>query len=332
MAEGNSNTEIKKRDWGAQNKALRNVVKEAAEDLVGAALRWDEERNAPCKRGRGRPKEFSDEMIEKAMTLKAVTGMDWRKAAGLIAAILSAVGLEGISCTQLFDRAKALAMANTYSKDPLPGVLIAGVQNAGNRERRTVAVDASGIRLNIMGKWLTKQWNGKEVTGWIKLHVAADVDTNEILAFVITTERIGDNTCFVRLMDMLRDEGVDVKKVLADTSYDDGDNWNLMKERGIEFFANPKKNSTGKFNGCSSRGLQVLRRMEIGETEWKIEIGYGMRWKIECTFSDFKRLFGDMITSRKPLWMALELYWRTLAHNLYKGILMRHRAEGRASC
>ena len=104
------------------------------------------------------------------------------------------------------------------------------------------------------------------------------MDTNEILAFVITTEAISDNTCFMRLMDMLRDEGMDAKKVLADTVYDDRDNWNAMKERGMEFIANPKKNSTGKFNGCSSRGLQVLRRLEIGEEEWKIEVGYGMRW------------------------------------------------------
>ena len=115
-----------------------------------------------------------------------------------------------------------------------------------------------------MGRWLAKRWNGKEVTWWIKLHIVSDVDTNEILAFVITTEAISDNICFMRLMDVLRDEGMDAKKVLADTVYDDRDNWNAMKERDIEFIANPKKNSTGKFNGCSSSGLQVLRRLEIG--------------------------------------------------------------------
>ncbi|MDR0508442.1 MAG: hypothetical protein LBG63_01250 [Candidatus Methanoplasma sp.] len=44
-------------------------------------------------------------------------------------------------------------------------------------------------------------------------------------------------------------------------------------------------------------------------------------WKVECSFSDFKRLFGDMVTARKPKWVAFELFWRIHAHNINKDIL-----------
>ena len=41
--------------------------------------------------------------------------------------------------------------------------------------------------------------------------------------------------------------------------------------------------TSGNIRGCAPRGLQILRRNEIG-TE---------AWKIECTFSDFKRMIGN---------------------------------------
>jgi transposase len=131
----------------------------------------------------------------------------------------------------------------------------------------------------------------------------------------------------MRLMDLLAEGGHDVVKVLADAAYDDRDNWNAMRERGIDFKANIKKSCTGKFKGCSARGLLALRRGEIGEQAWKLEIGYGRRWKVECTFSDLKRLFGFMLNARLKKWMAFEVYWRIRAHNVYKGMLMELREE-----
>jgi hypothetical protein len=109
--------------------------------------------------------------------------------------------------------------------------------------------------------------------------------------------------------------------VVADAAYDAKENWKILNERGIEFVANMRMSSTGRFGGCSARGLQVIRRMKIGEHAWKAEVGYGIRWKVECAFSDFKRLFGDMLTGRKPKWMAYELLWRVCAHNVYKDVL-----------
>jgi len=78
-----------------------------------------------------------------------------------------------------------------------------------------VAVDSTGLRLSAAGMWRTRRYNGMDVTLWVKLHVAVDLGTNEMLAFVITTETAGDNKCFRMLADLLQEGGFDVKNVLV---------------------------------------------------------------------------------------------------------------------
>jgi len=270
---------------------------------------------------RGRPFLYSDVMVEWAMTAKAAMKLQYRQVSGLIRFLLSISGKDPIKRSQLCERGNRLAELRTDTHMPVTGTLASGVVCGNIRRALIVAIDASGLRLSAAGRWRMKRHNNKDVSGWVKIHVAVDTATNEMLAFVITTEAVGDNTCFMMLVDLLEDGGFDVKKILADAAYNDKDNWNAMKERKIEFIANLKKNTSGKFRGCSVRGLQALRRIEIGERAWKVEVGYGIRWKVECTFSDFKRLFGDMVTARKPKWMAFELLWRFRAHNTYKGLL-----------
>ena len=314
-----------KRDWRAQNLALVMFL-----PTILSMIWIDKEKETVegmNKGKRGRPYRYSDLMVEWVMTVRAAMEIPYRQAAGLIMFLLGLVRMGSVKRSQLYERGKRLAEERTDTRIPVTGVLASGVACSKVRDAITVAIDSSGLRLSAAGRWRTKRHNDKDVSGWMKIHVAVDVATNEMPAFVITTEAVGDNTCFGMLADLLRDGCFDVKKILADAAYNDKDNWNLMKERGIEFIANLKKNSSPRFRGCSARGFQVIRRAEIGERAWKVEVGYGMRWKAECTFSDFKRLFGDMLTSRKPKWMAFEILWRVRAHNIYKGLLTTFESE-----
>jgi len=307
-----------KRDWKVQNMALVMFLPTILN------MMWvEKERELLEKMNKGKvgaPFKYSDLMVEWAMTVKAAMGIPYRQASGLVIFMLKLARLDSIKRSQLWERGRRLAEEHMDTKTPITGVLASGSVLTKIRKAITVAIDASGMRLSAAGRWRMKHHRGKDVSGWVKIHVAVDVETNEMLAFVITTEAVGDNTCFMMLADLLRDGGFDVKKILADAAYNDKDNWNEMKERGIECIANLKKNSSRRIRGCSVRGLHVIRRMEIGEKAWKVEVGYGIRWKVECSFSDFKRLFGDMVTARKPKWMAFELFWRVRAYNLYKDL------------
>ena len=43
----------------------------------------------------------------------------------------------------------------------------------------------------------------------------------------------------------------------------------------------------------------VRRIMEIGLEEWKREVDYGKRWRVEIFFSALKRIVGEVITANK---------------------------------
>lgn len=139
------------------------------------------------------------------------------------------------------------------------------------------------------------------VRGWYKLHAAVDSETGHILAYVVTEPYCNDSPVFERLIGTVLDAGHEVTRVLADAAYDNKNHWNAIKERGINFIANihsrldPKRrnSSSRKFKGCS-----VRRIFEVGREKWKEEVGYGERWRIEATFGDLKRRFGDKLRAR----------------------------------
>ena len=54
--------------------------------------------------------------------------------------------------------------------------------------------------------------------------------------------------------------------------------------------------------------------------EWVEKSGYGLRWKIECTFSDFKRVINECIDATSQDGMVRETFFKTLAFNIHKGI------------
>ena len=202
--------------------------------------------------------------------------------------------------------------------------LIAGLHERG----LTVAIDSTGLSPDRPSGWMVEKWNHSRVRGWYKLHVAVDVDAGTILSYVVTEPYYNDSLAFERLMDIVLDAGHDVACVLADAAYDKKVNWNRMHGLGIEFIANingvfdPTKRGfgCGRFRGCAVRAKHVLRILEVGREKWKEEVGYSRRWRVEGTFSDLKRMFGDTLRARARERVA-ELIGRIVrCHNIFKSI------------
>ncbi len=126
--------------------------------------------------------------------------------------------------------------------------------------------------------------------------------------------------------------GHKVGKVLADATYDSKAIWNEYTARGIDVAINIRNSQLKKnvpdypgrirSHGCVPRGREMARILKIGRDEWKREKGYNRRWKVECTFSDGKRLFGDTLSSRKLETDVEETVMKVLLLNEYKQIRM----------
>ena len=78
-----------------------------------------------------------------------------------------------------------------------------------------------------------------------------------------------------------------------------------------------------------ARGRQIRRIVEVGRDQWKQEMGYGRRWKVECTFSDLKRLFGDVMRARARMTDAAEAVQMVRILNIYKECRISARGSDR---
>lgn len=312
-----------KRDWHKDNNAEGAFSDELDRFFPAEQIRKELSDSNSGKVGA--PFRVPDCAIRWAM-MHVASGDGYRTAAKKLSDKMRALGFEGLSAPSLKKRSMTLnphlgttdvtdarVMAFGTGAKPRPGAV-------------TVAIDSTGLSPDRPSGWMVYHWNMKSLRGWYKLHATVDVDTGRILSYVVTEPYYSDSLAFDRLIDLILDAGHIVTKVLADAAYDSKENWNRMEDLKIEFVANirgaldPKKRnaSSGKSKGCRSRAKHVKRIMEIGFERWKKEAGYSQRWRVEGTFSDLKRLFGDVVRARKRTYVADMIGWLVRCFNLYK--------------
>jgi len=176
----------------------------------------------------------------------------------------------------------------------------------------TIAVDSSGIKVSNRGEWIRKKWKVKR--GFIKIHIAVDTKTKQILAIEVTKEDVGDGRMLGRLVEGSVGKAK-VKKVIGDGAYDSRGIFRLLSDRRIEPLIKVRKNASLKGGGCMPRKLAVVE--QFGNVNWRKEKGYGYRWMAESAFSSIKRVFGEHITSVKWGNIVKELLLKASIYNLF---------------
>ena len=293
-----------KRNWQRDNAAEDRFIAELDRFLeveaVRAALRATNDGKV------GAPFRVPDVAVRWAVDYMIAFDCDYRSVARVLRNRLVGLGFEGISYSQLHKRVSRLPI-HSGTTDVNDGHVMAFGTGAPPRPTPiTVIVDSTGLSPDEPSGWRVHRWDQRSVRGWYKLHAAIDSSTGCMLVYVVTEPYCSDSPVFRKLIGIGLDAGHRVARVLADAAYDTKDHWNAMKERRIEFIANiqssldPKKltSSTGRFRGCSVRGKHIRRILEVGREKWKEEVGYGERWRIEATFGDLKRRFGDRLRAR----------------------------------
>ena len=64
----------------------------------------------------------------------------------------------------------------------------------------------------------------------------------------------------------------------------------------------------------------MKRILEVGREQWKAEVGYSKRWKVEAVLSDLKRKFGDTLRARGREQVANIIGWFVIVFNLFKSV------------
>lgn len=165
-----------------------------------------------------------------------------------------------------------------------------------------VAMDATGFKPTNKGDWRILNHENGEVKreGYIKLMTGIDLKTLSILTGFIGDAQTADMTLFRPAFEEIKDKA---RSFFGDGSFDAFEVYRKCIQAGITPIIKPDKNAIVRYD---KDGLprdfrsKYVHYMKIrGYKEWSKKFSYGKRWLIEIVFSKFKRLFGEVIRSKK---------------------------------
>jgi len=176
-----------------------------------------------------------------------------------------------------------------------------------------IALDSTGIKIANRGEWLRHKWNVRK--GYLKIHVAVDINKKKIVSLEVTSEEVHDGSRLKKLVSNAS-ENNDVRRVIADGAYDSKENFRYLFDNGIEAAIKVRKNSSDRSIGCYPRKIAVLKQLKNFE-KWKDSVSYGYRWIAETVFSSIKRTFGEYVSARKYSNMVKEMMLKASLYNMF---------------
>jgi len=287
------------RDWKKYNDQL---VKRG-ELLVDLDFveNWEKELAGMNRGKRGKPFDYPWSLIEFLAFPRYFFGLPFRQEEGFVEALAKLVPeLEVPDYSTINRRINRLQPKFERSLRGLGDDVV-------------VAIDASGIKVTNRGEWRRELWGGKSKRGFLKIHVAVDVKSGQILAMDVTDERTGDGKMLKPLVEQAS-ERANIKLALMDSAYDSRENFNFLESKGIEPGIRPKRGASGKARGSWAR-RRATREFMKDEKRWKRRVGYGRRWRVEGTFSNLKRTFGEFTVAHKFKNMIQEMMLKAFTYN-----------------
>lgn len=284
------------RNWKAYNEAL---VKRGTILLdLDFVADWSRELKAMNDHKEGARYRYPESFIKLLAVVHAYI-LPYRQLEGFMRALCQHVdGLKAPDYTTIWWRVAKMKVNVASSVDTEKDV--------------TIAVDSSGIKVSNRGEWIRKKWRVKR--GFIKVHIAVDTKTKQILAIEVTKEDVGDARMFGRLVRGAS-EVADVRQVIGDGAYDSKANFHLATRMRVDPLIRVRKNASLHADGCMPRKFAVME--QLGNDGWRKHRGYGFRWMAESAFSCLKRVFGEFICSVKWRNVVQELLLKASIYNLF---------------
>ena len=260
------------------------------------------------RKRRGRPMEFCDSLMTVLLMTKIHYRLAYRALEGFVRSIftLSKQSLKVPTYSLICKRTSSL-------KSSLPEL--------SSTHSKVVLLDASGIKVHGEGEWKVKIHGRGRPRKWLKIHIAVDVQTQEIVAEATTHSSVGDSTMIHHLLKPLRGP---INTVIADGAYDGTLTRKAIKNKGSKALIPPPKNA--RYKGSHDDRDQAIMWIKglgndtLARSLWGKLTGYSKRALVETAFSRIKRLFGSKLFSKTPNRQSLENTLRCLLLNKMRKI------------
>lgn len=163
-------------------------------------------------------------------------------------------------------------------------------------------VDSTGLKVYGEGEWKVKKHGVSKHRTWLKLHLAIDAQTQEIVCMSLTKNSVDDASAG---QSMLKPHQADIASVRGDGAYDTFSFREILGSEIVQIIP-PPINAVLKVGTTAhpvpahllQRNEAVQRIKEVGRKEWKKEIGYHKRSLAETAMFRYKTIFGDKATAR----------------------------------
>lgn len=149
------------------------------------------------------------------------------------------------------------------------------------------------------GEWKVKIHGKGRPRKWVKVHIALDAETQEILSECTTEAYVAECTMTEGLLDKIPGK---IESVLADGGYDRSVARSSIKRRRAKELIPPPRNA--RYRGSKSdrdEAIAIIKGLggdEEARSIWGKLTGYSHRSLVETAFSRSKRLFGSRLFSK----------------------------------
>lgn len=284
------------RDWAHQNQAL--VARGDVEIWVDRRA-WSRGRGRGVGAGRGRPHPV--EVITAAVVIATLFDLPLRQCEGFCRFLVRSLGLD-VSVpdyTTICRRRRELQWS--------PPALRSG---------QVIVIDATGVTVRNPGPWMRYRFGDTPAARFMKLHVAIDSHTGEVLAHQVTDawgRGSGDVSVGPGLITQAARVSKDPTCVLADRAYDASSCYQAAESIHSRLVTPPKDKAR--------RGVHPHRDEHLGQIgllgppTWKKRVGYGQRSQVESVFAAMRATFTDKVRSKTIEGVIAELDARMWLHN-----------------
>ncbi len=299
-------------DWSSYNRSLvrRGEILFSYDDVLDT---WDYELQRMNKNKMGKPFIFPNSFILAIGYVRYSFHLPYRQTEGIIKATgksLPSKPSYGHICKRINKLNIDIKRDKTDDDDDDDYII--------------VSIDSTGIKVTNRGQWMAEKWNVRNKKGYLKIHVAVDIKTKEILALEVTDEKVHDGRMLKKLVSNVSDSRepntVKIKSVLADGAYDSNANFQYLEDKKITPGIKVRKNSIISIRNNRLRNREVIIQSKDDLLKWKKKRKYGHRWMAETAFSTIKRTFGEYVSATKFQNMINEMMIKVSLYNLFRRI------------
>ena len=269
---------------------------------------WDDDLAKMNENKDGKKYQFPDSFILVIGYIRVYFHLPYRQTEGIIKATGKSLP-DHPSYSQICKRVNKLDIINNRM----------GIDDDDDEKNIVIAIDSTGIKVTNRGQWIFDKWNIRK-KGYLKIHIAVNIKTKEILALEVTDEKSHDGKVMPKLIEhvlKINNDNIKIKSTLGDGSYDSNDNFEYLQKKRIKPAIKVRKNSiiSSKNNNIRNREAKFQTRDLL---KWKKRRRYGQRWIVETVFSSIKRMFGEYASATKFQNMVKEMMMKVSLYNLFR--------------